>query len=180
MSYSVISCPPNYLWQTWLEAAFPGYAESLTPQEKEKLVDEKVTGRSTATDTTSLRGRDEKKAALTSESAPSPQKAKKQLSIRNTIVKFLLDQSVGAAVNTIMFIMGIAMLRGYSWQYGWEETKVGFWPLTFAGQKLWPLVSIISLTLVPVEQRMVFGSTVGVGWGIFLSLMAGGKKDKTA
>jgi hypothetical protein len=46
----------------------------------------------------------------------------------------------------------------------------------FAGQKLWPLVSIISLTLVPVEKRMVFGSTVGVGWGIFLSLMAGGKK----
>jgi protein Mpv17 len=75
--------------------------------------------------------------------------------------------------------MGIAMLRGYSLQYGWEETKTGFWPLTFAGQKLWPLVSIISLTLVPVEQRMVFGSIVGVGWGIFLSLMAGGKKHKT-
>ena len=143
-------------------------------------MDEKVTGRSTATDNTSLRSRDEKKATLTSESAPSPQKAKKQLSIRNTIIKFLLDQSIGAAVNTIMFIMGIAMLRGYSLQYGWEETKTGFWPLTVAGQKLWPMVSIISLTLVPVEQRMVFGSIVGVGWGIFLSLMAGGKKEKTA
>jgi protein Mpv17 len=143
-------------------------------------MDEKVTGRSTATDNTSLHSRDEKKATLTSESAPSSQKAKKQLSIRNTIIKFLLDQSIGAAVNTIMFIMGIAMLHGYSLQYGWEETKTGFWPLTFAGQKLWPMVSIISLTLVPVEQRMVFGSIVGVGWGIFLSLMAGGKKEKTA
>lgn len=180
MSYSVISCPPNYLWQTWLEAAFPGYSENLTPQEKEKLMDEKVSGRRIATNNTSLSSRDEKKATLASESAPSPQKAKKQLSIRNTIIKFLLDQSIGAAVNTIMFIMGIAMLRGYSLQYGWEETKTGFWPLTFAGQKLWPLVSIISLTLVPVEQRMVFGSIVGVGWGIFLSLMAGGKKEKTA
>ena len=79
MSYSIISCPPNYLWQTWLEAAFPGYSESLTSQEKEKLVDEKVAGRSTATDTTSLRSRDERKATITSESSPSPQKAKKQL-----------------------------------------------------------------------------------------------------
>jgi protein Mpv17 len=180
VSFSIISCPPNYLWQTWLEAAFPGYTDSLTPQEKGKLMDEKVLDRSTATDTTSLRTRNEKQAALTSESAPSPQKAKKQLSIRNTAIKFLLDQSIGAAVNTVMFIMGIAMLRGQSWQYGWEETKTGFWPLVFAGQKLWPLVSIISLTLVPVERRMVFGSVIGVGWGIFLSLMAGGKKHKTA
>jgi len=141
-------------------------------------MDEKVTGRST-TDTASLHSRDEKKATLTSGSAPSPQKAKKQLSIRNTIIKFLLDQTIGAAVNTVMFIMGIAMLRGQNWQYGWEETKTGFWPLVSAGQKLWPLVSLISLTLVPVEQRMVFGSIIGVGWGIFLSLMAGGKKHKT-
>ena len=171
----MLSCPPNYLWQTWLEAAFPGYTDSLSADEKEKLIDETVTGRSTATDKTGLRSRDEKKATLTTESAPSPQKAKKQLSIRNTATKFLLDQSIGAAVNTVMFIMGIAMLRGQSWQYCVDETKAGFWPLVFAGQKLWPLVSIISLTLVPVEKRMVFGSTIGVGWGIFLSLMAGGK-----
>jgi hypothetical protein len=26
-----------------------------------------------------------------------------------------------------------------------------------------------------VEQRMVFGSIVGVGWSVFLTLMAGGK-----
>jgi protein Mpv17 len=180
-SFNIISCPPNYLWQTWLEATFPGYTESLTPREKEKLMDEKVTGRSTATETTTgLLSHDEKQATLTSESAPSVQKAKKQLNIRNTAAKFLLDQSIGAAFNTVTFIMGIAMLRGQSWQYGWEETKTGFWPLVFAGQKLWPLVSIISLTLVPVERRMVFGSIIGVGWGIFLSLTAGGKKHKTA
>lgn len=148
----------------------------MSAHEKEKLVDETVAGQSTATEKTGLRNRDEKQAALTTDSAPDPQKAKKQLSIRNTAIKFLLDQSIGAAVNTVLFIMGISMLRGQSWQSCVEETKTGFWPLVFAGQKLWPLVSIISLTLVPVEQRMVFGGTIGVGWGIFLSLMAGGKK----
>lgn len=177
-AFSVISCPPNYLWQTWLEATFPGYKQSLATSEKEKLVDETVAGQSTSTEKPELRSHDVKQAAITSESAPKPERAKEQLNIRNTAVKFLLDQTIGAAVNTIMFTMGIAMLRGHSWQYGWEETKTGFWPLLVAGQKLWPLVSIISLTLIPVEQRMVFGSIVGVGWGIFLSLMAGGKRKR--
>lgn len=174
MAFSIISCPPNYLWQTWLEASFPGYTKSLSSKEKEALVDDTVVGKSSATQESVLRSRNGEKAALTKESAPNPHK---QLSIRNTIIKFLLDQSIGAAVNTVMFIMGIGMLRGQSWQTGWEETKSGFWPLVFAGQKLWPLVSIISLTLVPVEQRMVFGSIVGVGWGVFLSLY--GSKQKT-
>jgi len=48
--------------------------------------------------------------------------------------------------------------------------------LIFAGQKLWPAVSIISFTLVPLESRTVFGGVVGIFWGIFLSLFAGGKK----
>lgn len=177
-AFSVISSPPNYLWQAWLEATFPGYTQSLANSEKEKLVDETVAGQSTSTDKPDSRSRNVKQAAVTSESAPEPEKPKEQLNIRNTAVKFLLDQTVAAAFNTITFIMGMAMLRGQSWQHGWEETKTGFWPLLTAGQKLWPLVSIISLTLIPVEQRMVFGGIVGVGWGIFLSLMSGGKSKK--
>lgn len=141
-------------------------------------MDEVVVGKSIGTEKTGLHARNVEQAALTSKSAPNPQKAKQQLSISNTAIKFLLDQSIGAAVNTVMFIMGIAMLRGQSLETGWEQTKMGFWPLVFAGSKLWPFVSIVSLTLVPVEQRMVFGSTIGVGWGIFLSLMAGEKKGK--
>ena len=178
VAYSILSCPPNYLWQSWLEASFPGYSDSLTPREKEKLVDDTVTGHSSSTATPpkdSLRARDEKQAALTSDSAPQPAKAKQQLSVRNTVIKFLLDQSVGSVANTVMFIMGTAMLRGRSWEQSVAATRDGFLPLIFAGYKLWPLVSIVSLTLVPVESRMVFGSIVGVGWGIFLSLMAGGK-----
>ena len=176
--FSILSCPPNYIWQAWLEATFPAYTEWLTPNEKERLVDEAVTGESTGTEKAGLRTRNEKQAAATKESAPDVQKVKKQLSIRNTAVKFLLDQTLGALVNTVLFIMGIALLRGQSWQQGWEATKVGFWPLVSAGQKLWPAVSLLNLTLVPVERRMLVGSIVGVGWGIFLSLVSGGKAKK--
>lgn len=43
-----------------------------------------------------------------------------------------------------------------------------------AGLKLWPLVSLLNFTVVPVERRILVGSLVGVGWGIYLSLIAAG------
>ena len=45
-------------------------------------------------------------------------------------------------------------------------------PLWIAGLKIWPLVSILSFTIIPVESRIVFGSVAGVVWGIYLSLFA--------
>ena len=39
-----------------------------------------------------------------------------------------------------------------------------------AGYKLWPLVSILNFSVVPVERRVVVGSLVGLGWGVFLAL----------
>ena len=43
-----------------------------------------------------------------------------------------------------------------------------------AGYKLWPLVSLLNFTVVPVERRVVVGSLVGLGWGVFLALRAAG------
>lgn len=41
-----------------------------------------------------------------------------------------------------------------------------------AGLKLWPFVSVVNFTVVPAEQRLLVGNLVGVGWGVYLSLMA--------
>ena len=41
-----------------------------------------------------------------------------------------------------------------------------------AGYKLWPLVSILNFTVIPVEKRTLVGSLVGLGWGIFLAIKA--------
>jgi len=38
------------------------------------------------------------------------------------------------------------------------------------GYKFWPLISLISFVWVPVDKRVVFGCSVGVIWGIYLSL----------
>lgn len=72
-----------------------------------------------------------------------------------------------------MFIIGIALLRGQSWPSALHDVQEQFWPMIFAGQKLWPLVSILSFTVIPLEYRMLFGSVAGLFWGIYLSLIAG-------
>lgn len=33
--FSLLACPPNYIWQSWLENTFPGYTEK-TPEQKLK------------------------------------------------------------------------------------------------------------------------------------------------
>lgn len=44
-----------------------------------------------------------------------------------------------------------------------------------AGWKLWPAVSLLSFVgLRTVESRTLVGSLAGMGWGVYLSLVAGG------
>jgi len=44
--------------------------------------------------------------------------------------------------------------------------------LVVAGYKIWPLASIISFTCVPVEKRVVWAGVVGLGWNVYMSLVA--------
>jgi hypothetical protein len=45
--------------------------------------------------------------------------------------------------------------------------------MVIAGLKLWPLVSILNFTVVPVDQRLLVGSLFGVVWAVYLSLVTG-------
>lgn len=66
--YSLLSTPPNILWQEYLEEKFPA-----------DVVDEK---------------------------------GNKKLHKGNTAVKFVLDQTLGAIINSYLFIAGIGALKG--------------------------------------------------------------------
>ncbi|UKZ55358.1 hypothetical protein TrVGV298_009180 [Trichoderma virens] len=125
-----------------------------------------------------------------------------KLSIVNTILKFLLDQTVGAALNTLLFSTFTRSLRhamvhapritnlpaaAKFWSspgavdfnrvdFGlvWAEAKAEFWALMFAAAKLWPAVSLINFTLVKsVQGRNLVGALAGVAWGIYISLAMG-------
>lgn len=123
------------------------------------------------------------------------------LSKRNTAIKFLLDQTVGAAVNTLLYSTFTRSLRRASshapritslskavsywlspdavdfsqvdFELVWAEAKEEFWPLVLAGSKLWPFVSLVNFTLIKsVQGRNLLGALAGVIWGIYICLFS--------
>jgi hypothetical protein len=79
---SLLVTPPNYAFQKFLESSFPTTTISEAQDPNSDL--KEVTAGNT-------RGR---------------------LCIGNTMIKFVLDQSIGASVNTLVFIIAMGTFRG--------------------------------------------------------------------
>lgn len=97
---------------------------------------------------------------------------KQVLDVKNTLIKFFMDQTIGASFNIPLFIGIIGMLKGQSLDMIVHAVKRDFVEVYLSGMKLWPAVSIISFAAIPAERRVIFGSLAGVAWNIYLSLMA--------
>ncbi|KAH7398701.1 hypothetical protein DE146DRAFT_655348 [Phaeosphaeria sp. MPI-PUGE-AT-0046c] len=140
--FSIISNPPNIIWQSALENQFP-----------------------TSVPVTTKSG--EKKSAT---------KVETRTSKTNILIKFILDQTIGALVNTLMFLAYIAYVNASQqgktdpWGAVVKDCSERTWPMMKDGYKFWPAISLISFVWVPVDKRVVFGCSVGVIWGIYLSL----------
>jgi protein Mpv17 len=79
-----VNVPINCVWQDWLEATFPGSKElpKTQPEAKEK-----------------------------SKGGQVPE-TKKALDIQNTLIKFVCDQTIGAAFNIPLFLVSIGIAKG--------------------------------------------------------------------
>lgn len=181
----MISTPPNFLWYvTALHVTNPNanpisicrqeFIEAMFPSHPEPAVHPKK-----------------------SDDPPPPP----VLSKRNTAIKFLLDTTFGAAVNTLLFSTFTRSLRMASspapritnvskavsywvspdavdfarvdFDAVWAEAKAEFWPLILAGYKLWPIVSLVNFSLVKsVQGRNLLGALAGVGWGVYICLFS--------
>ncbi|KAE8440821.1 hypothetical protein EG329_006553 [Mollisiaceae sp. DMI_Dod_QoI] len=150
--FNAISNPPNFLWQSFLESAFPSnyFVPSSAAIHAASENDEKELDR-------------EQKSHSLLES---------KLHIQNTITKFLLDQTIGATLNTILFSLAFSGFRGEGYADAIANAKAEFWPMMRAGWTLWPFVSLLNFAVVKgVETRALVGSLAGLVWGIYLSLL---------
>lgn len=172
--YAIVSTPPNFLWQELLEQTFPSSGSS------------------------SPNGKQQQKQQPKSKDEPG------KLSVGNTVAKLALDQTVGAALNTVMFSVflhsvqaamahrpaspadSLAFLAGgpgraidYSavrWDDVWARAAAEFVPLLVASWRLWPLVSLVNFAFVrSVATRNLVGGLAGVGWGVYVSMFAAGR-----
>ncbi|KAI4196616.1 MAG: hypothetical protein LQ350_006439 [Teloschistes chrysophthalmus] len=143
--FSIFSTPLNFSWQQYLERKLPGYRV-----EKHEANDQVKGGTSGGGGVT----------------------VKMRLNVVNTLIKVVIDQTLLAMVNVALHLGGVRALQGMSLQECLQAVKEQTWPLMIAGYKIWPLVSILNFTVIPVEKRTLVGSIVGLGWGVFLALRA--------
>ncbi|KJK79767.1 hypothetical protein H634G_05359 [Metarhizium anisopliae BRIP 53293] len=165
LMFSIISTPSNFLWQDFLESSFPARLPPAGQGKAAPAVDEQP------------------------------------LSIRNTLLKFGLDQTVGATFNTLLFSVyihsihlampdapritnftkatsywispGVIDFSAVDMAVVWQAALAEFWTIVVAGMKLWPAVSLVNFTLVKtVEGRNLVGCVAGLGWGIYMSMIA--------
>ncbi|KAI5867761.1 hypothetical protein GGS23DRAFT_549837 [Durotheca rogersii] len=156
--YALVNVPPNFLWQDFLESTFPS-APAPSP----------------GPDTQDAKARPREAAGA----------APPKLHLGNTAAKLALDQTVGAAANTVLFSVFMhslqaAMARPAGGGYGrvdWAQvaaaSRAEFVPLLVAGWRLWPLVSLVNFAFVrSVPARNLVAALAGVAWGIYVSLVA--------
>ncbi|PVH92070.1 hypothetical protein DM02DRAFT_620156 [Periconia macrospinosa] len=151
--FSIISGPPNILWQMYLEELFPNEVpvSNTTPSEKKPHQPNGDAGGVKKTRT----------------------------STRNIAIKFLLDQTIGALFNNLMFLSFIGYTSAQdkgedAWTSIARTVREKLVPMAIDGYKFWPLVSLAAFVWVPVEKRVLFGGAAGLLWGIYLSLMVQG------
>ncbi|PGH11767.1 hypothetical protein AJ79_04668 [Helicocarpus griseus UAMH5409] len=165
MICTLVTTPFMVLWQDYLEATFPGsYNVAKGPSAGEDKNTPTPASRKTAGDGGQKGHFESKEAGNTTQ----------KLNIRNTVIKILVDQTIGASWGSALFIVTISALQGQDAAAIKQSLAKDFFSIMIAGLKLWPMVSVISFTMVPPEKRVLTGSLFGMLWGIYLSLKTEG------
>ncbi|KAI1074375.1 Mpv17/PMP22 family protein [Whalleya microplaca] len=148
-TYGFIGANMNYLFQHWLERAFPTHG--------------KVIPKVSASD-------DDIKPEM-----PVPavtDEAHSGINWRNIVWKVVLDQTVGFLVMIVVFLFITNVARVPHLVLILEVWKQKIWGLLKAGWTIWPAVAVINYLWVPVRSRVLVGACVGFGWNIFLSIVS--------
>jgi hypothetical protein len=102
---TLLTCPPNFHWQQFLERTFPAYhTYPSIHNEKEGIpLDEKR--------------RDSNVGDEASRDVSGVGVVKKKLNWRNTFVKMFVDCiTLGALVNTVVFLVLMGVMKGHGWE----------------------------------------------------------------
>ncbi|KAK8061770.1 hypothetical protein PG994_008136 [Apiospora phragmitis] len=153
---TLLTCPPNYVWQQFLERSFPAYERRAAPNDVEKNQHEmeKMTEANT-----SVVGVGQSGVGAAGEAGKFN---KPKLNVQNTIAKWFIDCiTLGALMNTVAFFILMGFLKGQGLgQIGYNIRNETI-PLIVAG-----------FACIPVEKRIVFLNFIGLLWGIYMSLVA--------
>lgn len=154
--FALLTAPMNYKFQQLLEYAFPGGGDKPRRRSFRYRADQSYKRQD------DLEGQGEKRHT-------SP----RRLHWGNVFAKWFLDcLSLGTALNTTAFLIIMGILKGQPASQIGSNLRTELAPIVLAGYRVWPIASIISFTLVPLERRITWLSLVGLLWGVYMSIVA--------
>lgn len=72
-----------------------------------------------------------------------------------------------------LFSRGAIDYSKVDWMDAVARSRAEFYPILVAGWRVWPLVSLINFAFIKsIEGRNLVGSLAGVGWGVYMSIIA--------
>lgn len=112
-------------------------------------------------------------STISEKNGRKPPQQSTRFSKRSALIKFVLDQSLGAAVNTAAFIALASVWQDQSLGNVGKSLRDDFGGMLVAGWRFWPAVTLLNLVVVPWNWRPVVGNSAALGWGVFVALVNG-------
>ncbi|QSS50969.1 integral membrane protein, Mpv17/PMP22 family [Histoplasma capsulatum var. duboisii H88] len=164
MICTLITTPFMVLWQNHLEIAYPA-----SPDHNAVMPPASMAGKG---ENASMASHEMARCGAKTKQLEreESQNSNSKKNTRNTVLKIVIDQSVGAAWSSALFIVTISALNGQDVKTIQQSLYKDFVPIIMAGLKLWPMVSVLNFTMISPEKRVLTVSLFGMIWGIYLSL----------
>ena len=189
LALDLITAPPNYKWQEFLEYRFPARPEpgrskrhkhnrsdvyeAVPLEEREWRAEEGTLGKhedpSDDEEIMPARTRHSNRRQTPRTARPT----RPPLSWRNTLIKWFTDCiTLGAVFNTLAFLIIMGVLKLQPPSKIAHNIKTEALRIIWNGYKLWPIANMIAHTMVPWEKKIVWFAFVGLCWNVYLSLVA--------
>ncbi|KAK2462075.1 hypothetical protein APHAL10511_006538 [Amanita phalloides] len=102
----------------------------------------------------------------------------KKVSIRALSKRVACDQMVMAPIGLGAFIGSIGLMEGRGPEQIKEKFDDLFVPVLLTNWKIWPLAQLINFRYMPLPYRVLFQSTCGVFWTLYLSIINSREDEK--
>jgi hypothetical protein len=167
----LITAPPNYRWQEFLERSFPPREHA---DNSSALPLHDADRKRESSDNQSQTPANER---LLSRWIPRRNSGRRnqsgKLNLKNTIIKWFIDCiTLGALMNTTAFLVIMGVLKGQSRDHIFQNLQTQTLRIIFAGYRIWPLASLVSFSFVPVRRRILFFGAVGLCWNVYMTMIA--------
>lgn len=92
--------------------------------------------------------------------------------IMNRVKKILMDQTLYLSIKCSIYISAVGLLAGEDWEDVQQTVKERIGPVCFTAWKFWPLVHVVTYSVVPARHRILWVNCVDLVWNAILSTLS--------